>query len=90
MSQMFTDTAFEKKKNKISTSYYLTSLVYHISIPTIFSVQMWMSVCSGSHANMTAETLLAVSSVCVPQVTSSYPMAGAVKVRASLKCFLTT
>lgn len=50
---------------------------------------MLMSVCSKSHANMSVEIPLAVSSVCVLQDTSSYPMAKAVKVEVTLNCLQT-
>jgi len=50
---------------------------------TLFSVQMSTSVCSESRVNTSAETLSAASSAGVPLVTSSYLMAGAVKVRVS-------
>lgn len=65
-----------------------TVLEYVVSILTIllhyFPVQIWMSVCSGSHANMNAKTPLAVLSVCAPRDTSYYPMAEAAKVGLSV------
>ena len=81
-----------QKQRGIKCPHYITlscqPLMSHTYIPTMFCAQMWMSVCSGSPVNTSAETPLAVSSACVPKVTSCYPMAGAVKVRASVNSVL--
>lgn len=49
---------------------------------SLFFAQMWTNVYSRSRASMSAETPWAASSASALQVTSSYPMAGTVKVES--------